>query len=233
MNCWIGWNKDVFNPNSLEIDGKRRTRMSGTGMLPRTTLPVFRNWSTQLNSFLNSSSWRWKRLPPTIAHKMLITDRLNFPWKSTTRLGSDWADSLMSLINSWISFNIWSSIDVFPNPKSLRWRKVNRLCSCQNGPSEKISPALLTFEEYQKEIEIKFGANCQNFTQLLSKWATQENRAGRSTVQVVVVQCFFDGVVTHDGNERLSRSHEKSSDTAICFGQILHLLVQWFGFRNR
>ena len=139
-NFCKGSNKSFPVPNSFGMMGKLRTRNWGTGNMTMPMFPLLANLSTSKTRFLKVMSSRWNRLPPIIAHRILMTETLNMDLNSTVWLRSDSDDSLISLIKSWISSIIWSSIDVFPNPKSLKWRNVNRLCSCQNGPSEKIKP---------------------------------------------------------------------------------------------
>ena len=140
MNACIGTNNSVSAPNNFGKEGNRRIKKAGIGTPPPTGLPPRRNCTIRDNKCLKAASSRWYRFPQRIAHKLLIIDTVKISLKSTTWSGSDWAADFMSDNKSLISSIIWSSIDVFPKPRSRKWRSVNLLCSCQSAPSVNIKP---------------------------------------------------------------------------------------------
>ena len=142
MNSWRGFNKLASELSIICFNwGKCFRIKAGIGILD---LVVFADWKKMLlHSMrrLKSSSFLLNLLPPIIAHRMLMTyTEKNSSLISTTWFGSLLAVFVISWISSLISSIIWSSMDVFPKPRSRIWRKVNLRCSCQNAPWLKINP---------------------------------------------------------------------------------------------
>lgn len=144
MNSWSGVNKSFRKPrNRLVNVGNRRNMNLGTEMLARVKSPLRINFSTMSIRWVSLASPRLNLSPPTKAQRMLIKDRLNMALKLTKRFG--WFDDFdrMSSINSWISSWIKPSEEVRPKPKSLKWRRAKRRCSCHSGPSLWMTPRLI------------------------------------------------------------------------------------------
>lgn len=77
------------------------------------------------------SFWLW-RFPVVMVHRALTTANSNWSLTLLTGLPSL---SFQISISSLTSAMTKSSIEVFPKPKSLNWRRENRLSSSQCSPS--------------------------------------------------------------------------------------------------
>ena len=102
------------------------------------------------------------------AHKIFITETEKRPLKSTFPSALLLAVSVISCINSHISSIIWFSMDVFPKPKSRRWRTVNLRCSCHKGPWLNINPKQLQFILFINFI--KFTRVWKKYSRILQKF---------------------------------------------------------------
>ena len=147
MKLWRRLNRSIGIPSHLAMIGNCRTRNAGTGARISPMLAVLLTSLMSKTSLLKATVSRSNRWPAKMAHKMLMTGTLNIDLNSTRPLGSDLDDSLISSINSTITSIIWSSIEVLPKPKSLKWRNVNLLCSCHNGPDVKIKPVSVLVDD--------------------------------------------------------------------------------------
>ena len=101
------------------------------------------------------------------AHKIFITETEKRPLKSTFPSALLLAVSVISCINSLISSIIWFSMDVFPKPKSRRWRTVNRRCCCHKGPWLNINP---------KQLQSILFINFIKFARVWKKYLTLSKR---------------------------------------------------------
>ena len=156
IKFWSGSKMSLRSPIIFLKDGNIRSRKAGTA-----TLKFRLKKSTMSIRLVSRASSRLNRSPPTNAHKMLRTERLKIPLlKSTILSGSEVDWSLMTWINSRISSWIISSADVRPNPRSLRCRKVNRLCSRKKSPSINIKPVLVLYSNHQIKFKFSFPLPC-------------------------------------------------------------------------